>query len=122
MLFSKIFGRGIIKEERFLVLDIGSQTIKAILFSVSKGRGRIIGAAKVVRREAKPGEEILSDPAELILNCGRAIQLAAGGLSADVRTIIGVSGAALGGEVTKMSFVREEQRKKIDLIEIKYVL
>jgi len=122
MLFSKIFGRGIIKEERFLVLDIGSQTIKAILFSVSKGRGRIIGAAKVVRREAKPGEEILSDPAELILNCGRAIRLAAGELSADVRTIIGVSGAALRGEVTKMSFVREDQRTKIDLLEIKNVL
>lgn len=122
MLFSKIFGRGIIKEEQFLVLDIGSQTIKAILFSVSKGRGRIIGAAKVVRREAKPGEEILSDPAELILNCGRAIRLAAGELPADVKTIIGVSGAALRGEVTKMSFVREDQKTKIDLLEIKNVL
>lgn len=103
-------------------MDIGSQLIKTILFSVSEGKGRIIGAEKVVRREAKPGEEILSDPAELILNCGRAIRLLRGEEPDDVRTIIGLSGAALRGEVTKMSFARKDQRTKIDLLEIKNVL
>lgn len=121
--FSKIFKHDKIKEEQYLALDIGSQTVKSLLFSVSEnGQARIIAGGKIVRQDAKPWEGILADPYELISNCSRAIRSLNKVLLKDIKTIVGTSGETIRGEVTTVRFVRENPKEKIDLLELKNIL
>lgn len=120
--FSQFFKRATIKEERYLVLDIGSQTVNSLFVLVSRGKGKIVSAAKILRLEAKPSEGVLANPAELVSTCAQVIRWAGASSLKDAKTIIGVSGGAIRGEVTSHHFEREDPKEKIDLLELKNII
>ncbi|MFZ5559760.1 MAG: pilus assembly protein PilM [Patescibacteria group bacterium] len=102
------------KQKNLIVLDIGSQFIKALLLKVDKkeGRGILLGWAK----------ENFSDEFEkLCLNCRKAIKKVEKktGLKAE-EVFIGIGGDILRGTSAAFCYKRENPKEKIDLTELKY--
>jgi len=104
------------RNKNLVVLDIGSQFIKALLLKVDKEekRGVLIGWAK---------EYYLDDFEKLCLNCQKAIRKVEkkAGLKAE-ELFIGVGGDILRGTSTTFCYKREQPKEKIDLTELKYFI
>lgn len=102
------------KNKNLIVLDIGSQFIKALLLEVDKKeeKGTLIGWVK---------ENFSDDFEKLCLNCGKAIKKVEKktGIKAE-ELFIGIGGDILRGTSTTFCYKRESPKQKIDLTELKY--
>jgi len=102
------------KNKNLIVLDMGSQFIKALLLEVDKKeeRGVLLGWAK---------ENFSDDFEKLCLNCQKAIKKVEKktGIKAE-ELFIGIGGDILRGTSTTFCYRRENPKEKIDLTELKY--
>jgi len=103
-------------KKNLVVLDIGSQFIKALLLEVDRneGRGILLGWAK---------DNFVDDFENLCANCQKLIkklERKTGRKSEEL--FIGVGGDILRGASINFCHKREEPRQKIDLTELKYLV
>ena len=109
--FKKDFGN-----KNLIVLDIGSQFVKALLLEVDKNekRGTLLAWAR---------ENFVDDFDKLCLNCQRAIRKAENKAGIKAKEIfLGIEGDTLKGSSTTFCCKRENPKEKIDLTELKYII
>jgi len=102
--------------KNLIILDIGSQFIKALLLKVDKKekKGVLMGWAK---------EYFINDFDKLCLNCQKAVKKLERktGVKGE-ELFIGIGGNILKGTSTTFCYKRESPKEKIDLTELKYFI
>ena len=107
-------------KETFLVLDIGTRIIKAVIFFVDNGRIIISGYGREPQRLIDYSKNVKS----LADSCKVAILRAQ--RQARIKkidgVILGFGGGTIKGETFSQKFFREDPQKYIDVVELKNVL
>ncbi|PJE57736.1 MAG: hypothetical protein COU82_00250 [Candidatus Portnoybacteria bacterium CG10_big_fil_rev_8_21_14_0_10_38_18] len=111
-----LFRKDFKNKKNLVILDIGSQFIKALLLEVDREeeKGNLLGWAK---------ENFVDDFEKLCANCQKLIkklEKKTGRKSEEL--FIGVGGDALRGTSINFCHKREQPRQKIDLTELKYLV
>lgn len=104
------------KDKNLIVLDIGSQFVKALLLKVDRNekRGVLLAWAR---------ENFVDDFDKLCLNCQKAIKRAEKKAGIKAKEIfLGIGGDVLKGSSTTFCCKRESPKEKIDLTELKYLV
>lgn len=122
--FSRLFSKknyGV----HFLTLDLGSGSVKSLLFRVSDDGKSIevsgFGESARFRAEREPsGEEVIS---EIFSAVKSAIAVAKKGWKKKIpKIILGATGDLLSGDSVTKRYIREDPKEKIDLIELKNIM
>jgi len=101
-------------KKNLVVLDIGSQFIKALWLEVDKeeNKGTLLSWTK---------ENFVDDFEKLCANCQKAIKKLEKKTGRKAEELfLGIGGDILRGTSTSFCYKREERRQKIDLTELKY--
>jgi len=114
MYLMKLFKKDFKNKKNLVVLDIGSQFIKALLLEIDREEERGILLAWVK-------ESFADDFEKLCANCQKAIKkLERKTGRKGEELFIGIGGDILRGTSNNFCYKREETRQKIDLTELKY--
>ncbi|MFA6917431.1 MAG: cell division FtsA domain-containing protein [Candidatus Gracilibacteria bacterium] len=107
----------------FLVLDIGTDMIKALVCVAEGSKGRVIGVGKKQQKLGDMQGGVVTDIASVIANCTTAIREAErmAGVTT-TRMILGISGELVKGATSTTSYVRRDANSKIDLAELKNIV
>ena len=107
----------------FLVLDIGTDMIKALVCVAEGSKGRVIGVGKKQQKLGDMQGGVVTDIASVIANCNTAIREAErmAGVTT-TRMILGISGELVKGATSTTSYVRRDANTKIDLSELKNIV
>jgi len=121
------------QEEALLALDIGSEIVKAVVFSIEEKHsvnGEVIGKRAVIRGFAKVGQRqgdiqsgVVTDIGSVVGNCKEAIRSAS--QEADMkpsRMIMGIAGEFVKGATSTIKHKREEKDEKINLSELRNIV
>lgn len=109
--------------EQFLVLDIGSEMVKALICEPHRSEVIIHGTGKARQKPGDMHSGTVMDIGSVIANCANAIEIAsreAHSTASDV--IMGIAGELVKGITTKTTYVRKEPSTKIDLSELKHII
>lgn len=118
--------RGIKKratDAHFLVLDIGTDSVKALVCEAEGKKGKILGYGKKEQKLGDMQSGVVMDIASVIANCMSAIKEAenmAGIITNQM--ILGISGELVKGATSTTSYVRRDANAKIDLAELKNIV
>ncbi|MBU1151515.1 hypothetical protein KJ632_01655, partial [Patescibacteria group bacterium] len=107
----------------FLVLDIGTDTVKALVCEAEGTKGRVIGVGKQEQKLGDMQGGVVTDIASVIANCNTAIRQAEkmAGI-ATTKMILGISGELVKGATSTTSYVRRDANSKIDMSELKNIV
>lgn len=131
-MIGKIFKRKP-EEKAILALDLGTENIKAHLFTVEEKqsmsgevigkRGIIKGVGRVSHRTLEKQGSGITDIASVVLHAKEAIRIAShqAGLQ-PTQMVLGVAGEFVKGATSKMSYEREEPETKINVSELKNII
>ena len=110
-------------EAHFLVLDIGSDYVKAVVCEAEGKKVKILGVAKKRQKTGDMQSGVVTDIASVIRNCHIAIRDAENrcGVSPK-KMILGISGELVKGSTNTTSYIRRDANKKIDLAELKNIV
>ncbi len=106
-----------------LALDIGSDSVKAMLVEVQGRRGVVLGYGKVQQSIGEMHNGSVTDIAGVIDNCQKAISIAekqAGGIATQM--VMGVAGELVKGETITTTYLRPDPHTKIDMAELKQIV
>lgn len=126
----KIFSGKKERKNRMLVLDIGTEFVKAILFEVvepkaigGKKKGIIKGTGKVRQKLGEMYSGTITNVEGVVYNCKEAIREAEleAGFSAD-QLILGIAGEHIKGIMSEVRYKRIESESKINLAELKNIV
>lgn len=120
------FFRGIKKrstDAHFLVLDIGTDVIKALVCEAEGNRAKVLGVGRKQQKLGDMQSGVVTDIASVIANCHTAIREAENmsGVSTK-KMILGISGELVKGATITTSYVRRDANSKIDLSELKNIV
>ncbi|MFA6992532.1 MAG: cell division FtsA domain-containing protein [Candidatus Gracilibacteria bacterium] len=107
----------------YLVLDIGTDVVKALVCESAGAKTKILGVGKKKQKIGDMNSGVVTDIASVIANCHSAIREAekAAGVRAG-KMILGISGELVKGTTTTTSYVRRDANSKIDLSELKNIV
>jgi cell division protein FtsA len=107
----------------FLVLDIGTDQIKALVCVAEGSKGRVLGVGKKQQKLGDMQGGVVTDIASVIANCITAIKEAErmAGITT-TKMILGISGELVKGATSTTSYVRRDANSKIDLAELKNIV
>lgn len=111
------------KPNLFLVLDIGTEFVKALACEAQENKAVVHGAGKIHQSLGDMQSGAVMDIGGVIENCGKAIEQAiqtAEGYPKEV--IIGIAGELVKGVTSRNTYVRTESHTKIDLAELKNII
>lgn len=111
------------KPNLFLVLDIGTEFVKALACEAQGNITVVRGAGKIHQSLGDMQSGAVMDIGGVIENCGKAIEQAtqiASGYPKEV--IIGIAGELVKGVTSRNTYVRNEPHTKIDLAELKNII
>ncbi len=121
------------QEKAIVALDLGTETVKAVLFTVEEKqsmsgevigkRGIIKGVGKVRHRLADVQSGTITDIASIVRQCKEAIRIASqqAGLQPQ-QLVMGIAGEFIKGATSKMTYKREEPDTKINVSELKNIV
>jgi cell division protein FtsA len=118
------FGKN--KNETMLALDIGTEVVKALVFSadLKDNRGIVKGVGKEQQERKNMQSGAVSDINGVINTCKKAIGTAC--QNAKVKKIkkgiVGIAGELVKGTTTTVHYERAEPESKIDLPELKNII
>lgn len=114
------------KNEPLLVLDIGTEVAKALVFFVheKEKKGIIVGTGKVWQRRGNMQSGAVSDISGVIATCREAIEMAVqqANVKKVKRAIIGVAGELVKGTTTTVHYERKRPEVRIELSELKDII
>ena len=121
------------QEKTIIALDIGTETIKAILFIVEERhnmsgeiigkRGIIKGVGKVHQRLGDMQNNTIADIASVVRNSKEAIRMASheAGIQPQ-QLVMGIAGEFVKGATSSMTYKREEPNSKINVSELRNIV
>ncbi|PKL36711.1 hypothetical protein CVV38_02295 [Candidatus Peregrinibacteria bacterium HGW-Peregrinibacteria-1] len=110
-------------DAHYLVLDIGTDSVKALVCLVDGKRVRVLGAGTKRQKVGDMDHGVVTDLAAVIDNCHAAIKYAENMAGIHThRMIMGISGESVKGATTNISYMRSDETSKIDLAELKNIV
>jgi len=121
------------QEKSIIALDIGTENVKAILFTVEEKqsmsgevigkRGIIKGVGRVHQRLGDLQSNAIADIASVVRNAKEAIRIAASdaGLQPS-QLVMGIAGEFVKGATSTMSYKREDPDSKINVTELRNIV
>ncbi|MBP7670800.1 pilus assembly protein PilM [Candidatus Gracilibacteria bacterium] len=112
-----------VSENAFLVLDIGTDVVKALVVEVDGPRFKVLGMGKKKQSLLDMQSGTVTDIAAVVVNCQGAISQAES--QAGVHTekmILGISGELVKGATSTTSYVRRDSTSKLDLAELRNIV
>jgi len=120
----KIFGRS--KVEHYISLDIGTEVVKALVFSIDQktGKGVVVGAARLQQNPGNMQSGAISNIAGVIDISRQAIDAAIkqSGVTTAHQAVIGIAGELVKGTTTTVHYERPEPDSRINLSELKGII
>jgi cell division protein FtsA len=122
------FFKNILKsaEDPILVLDIGTEVAKALVFAIEEDQksGLVLGVGKVRQKKGNMQSGAVSDIAGVIKTCQEAIEIALGQakMKKIKRAIIGIAGELVKGTTTTVHYGRQRPESRINLAELKEII
>jgi len=120
----KIFGRS--KVEHYISLDIGTEVVKALVFSIDQktGKGVVVGAARLQQNPGNMQSGAISNIAGVIDISRQAIDVAIkqSGVTTAHQAVIGIAGELVKGTTTTVHYERPEPDSRINLSELKGII
>ncbi len=113
--FSKIFGRQGGKNERLMVLDIGSEIAKVLVFYVDRKKKEIIieGVGREKHNPCNMRGSIILDIEGVVLVCGKAMEKAVRMANKmPQKVIVGAAGSLAEIKTETIYYGREDPSKK----------
>lgn len=110
-------------DAHFLALDIGTDSVKALVCEAQGSKVHVIGVGKKKQKLGDMKSGVVTDIAAVIANCHTAILEAEkmAGVSAS-KMILGIAGELVKGATNTTSYVRRDANAKIDLAELKNIV
>ncbi|MFH0852504.1 MAG: cell division FtsA domain-containing protein [bacterium] len=124
-IFDKIFGKRKIKGDCVLVLDIGTEFVKALIVKVDekKRAGQIVGAVLEPQKIAHMIAGAVTDIEGVADTCKKAILAVEAEAKTKVsQAIIGIAGEFVKGATFSFACEREEPKEKIEMPELKNII
>lgn len=121
------------QEKAIIALDIGTENVKAILFTIEQKQsmaGEIIGRRAVVKGVGTVHQRLgdiqsssITDIASVIRNAKQAIQMASqeAGLQPK-QLVMGIAGEFVKGATSTMTYKREDSESKINISELRNIV
>ena len=122
---SKILKRSQSAKNCALAIDIGTGTVKVLIFKIDpkEEKGIIIGAGKERYAEKNFQDETLADFEGILSACRKAIEKAGRAAGAiPKKAIIGVGGEFIKGKTTAVTYERANPKLKINQSELKNII
>jgi len=120
---SNIFGKRKEAGHHALALDVGTDVVKALVFKIEKGKGRVVGVGRQKQRLGDMQNGAITDINGVIAGCqaavDRAVEMA--GFRPD-QVILGIAGELVKGTTTTVHYERMRPQSKIDLPELKNIV
>lgn len=114
---------GSAKHNAAIALDIGTEFVKALIFTVEARTARVAGVGKVRQRLSDMQGGSVTDIHGVITNCEEALSQAAE--QANIlpeQVIMGIAGELVKGITTSVKIVRRNSEEKINLQELQEIL
>lgn len=113
-------------EDPILVMDIGTEVAKALVFVVDDDQksGQVIGVGKIRQKKGNMQSGAVSDISGVIKTCQEAIDqaLEQAKMKKIKRAIIGVAGELVKGTTTTVHYGRQHPESRINLAELKDIV
>jgi cell division protein FtsA len=121
------------QEEGILALDIGTEIVKAIIFTIEEKQsvsGEIIGKRAIIRGMGRIKQRlgdiqngVVTDIASVVHNCKEAIRIASqeSGLKPG-SMVMGIAGEFVKGATSTINYDREDHDSKINLSELRNIV
>ena len=110
-------------DAHFLVLDIGTDYVKALVCESEGETGKILGVGKKKQKLGDMQSGVVTDIASVIANCHAAIREAENMAGVSTRKmVLGIAGELVKGATSTTSYVRRDANTKIDLSELKNIV
>lgn len=123
--FSKIVGSSKYSEP-IMVLDIGTEVVKALVLLVDKeeGGGLIVGVSRQLQAKGNMQSGAVSDIGGVIKTCQQAVINASqeAGIKKIKKTIIGIAGELVKGTTTTVHYERPKPESRIDAGELREII
>lgn len=106
-----------------MVLDIGTDMIKALVCESEGTKVKVLGVGKKQQKTGDMQSGVVTDICSVITNCHFAIREAErmAGITTE-RMILGIAGELVKGATSTTTYVRKDANNKIDLSELKNIV
>ena len=111
------------EEQTVLVLDIGTEFVKCLIYRVEERHGFVTGYAKVRQKLGDMTAGTVADIAGVTANCEQAMRQAskmAGYLPE--QAVLGIAGELVRGHTIQLSYTREHPTQRIDMPELRSIV
>lgn len=106
-----------------LVLDIGTEFVKAIVYRIEERHGFVTGYAKVRQKLGDMAAGAVTDIAGVVANCETAIAQAGKQAGAyPEQAVMGIAGELVRGRTVSIEYTREEPKRRIDADELREII
>jgi len=114
---------GVSNKNSGVVLDIGTEFVKALIFKVEDKTARIIGCGRAREKLTDIQGGVVTDIEGVVENCRKALVKAEKMAKiAPTRVVMGIAGELVKGMTTTVHYDRAHPRKKIEFSELKTIV
>lgn len=111
------------KKDYLLVLDIGTEFVKALIFKIHGNEGLVVGVGRQRQTLNQMWAGAVADIDGVALTCQRAIEQAVQmARLKPTKAIIGIAGGFIKGITTNFIYQRSQPEEEIDLAELKNII
>lgn len=112
-----------IEDKYAIVLDIGTEFAKSLIFKVEDGRGIVVGAGRQRQRLSDMQGGAVTDIHGVVRNCQKSLERAAAQAQImPTQVIMGIAGELVKGNTTTIKYTRPDPKSKITLDELKDII
>ena len=121
-IFSFLKGKKI-EDQYAIVLDIGTEFAKALIFKVEDGKGIVTGTGRQHQKLSDMQGGAVTDINGVVRNCQRALERAAQMAQImPTQVIMGIAGELVKGNTTTIKYTRPDPKTNITLDELKDII
>ena len=118
-----LFGGKKIEDKYAIVLDIGTEFAKSLIFKVEDGKGIIVGSGRQRQRLSDMQGGAVTDIHGVVRNCQKSLERAAAQAQImPTQVIMGIAGELVKGNTTTIKYTRPDPKSKITLDELKDIV
>jgi cell division protein FtsA len=123
MAFLNLFNKKNNTSNYAISLDIGTESVKTLMFEVRDGKGYVKGVGKQRQRLSDMQGGTVTDIQGVIQNCEKALERAAeqAGILPE-QVVIGIAGELVKGATTTVRYTRDHPKTKIEMTELKEII